>query len=190
MIILIRPTEKSHLQGFHRYKFLFCVVWIQNSSEPALWLWRGIAYCSQVVQVSWCHWSFDLWVSFLTAILALIHVTRYNRYMLRMISYFYSCSGFYNRFMLTFPHRILVSRTPKYGFFVALYEVYTMLFVLTLGFFLFTGTGKTHTLKHTIQKLAGNVIVCASTGLSGVILSGLQMQAKTVHSLFGLMDCK
>ena len=64
-----------------------------------------------------------------------------------------------------------------------------MLFVLTLGFFLFTGTGKTHTLKHIIQKLAGNVIVCASTGLSSVILSdGLQMQAKTVHSLFGLMD--
>ena len=54
---------------------------------------------------------------------------------------------------------------------------------------LFTGTGKTHTLKHIIQQLAGNVLVCASTGLSSVILSdGLQMQAKTVHSLFGRMD--
>ena len=72
-----------------------------------------------------------------------------------------------------------MSRTPVHGFFVALYEVYAMLFVLTLDFFLFTDTGKTHTLKCIIQKLADNVIVCASTGLGSVILSdGLEKQAK------------
>lgn len=56
--------------------------------------------------------------------------------------------------------------------------------------FLTLGTGKTYVLKEIINSLKGNVVVCAATGISGVILSeGLAShQVSTLHYTFGLMD--
>ena len=46
------------------------------------------------------------------------------------------------------------------------------------------GTGKSHTLRVIVEALkTKNIIVCAPTGLSSLIVNG-----STIHSTFGLMD--
>mgnify|MGYP001792239431 FL=1 len=63
------------------------------------------------------------------------------------------------------------------------------------GFFISSGTGKTHALSAIIRQLhikGKNLIVCGATGLSSIVLKesiGIaDIKVQTVNSAFGLMD--